>query len=402
MSRAMLGSLKSSRAWRAIVSLSLLLVPFGACTTYRGEPSRLFTIEQENAFASALSDPALYDEYAASVGPRRRELRDQIVLGRLYGIDVNYPEFEASLTQERQTVGFLATATNIALTTSAAVVAANEAKTLLAATAAGVTGAREGYDKDVLFDRSIALLQQQMRTQRALVRARIVGRLALDVTAYPLELALSDVETYYRAGTITGALIGASEDAGIRLNQAKALENEVVVTRFGPTRYGATILAYFRRGPTEREAVVGWLRDNGITVPVAIFANSPDYAAEQARAAARFGLTRDVAAPQLPPSVRPVRVATPVVQRAPGPFIPGPAVPVPPRPGPDTSQPTPLSSREITARLRSYYQSISGQDKVAFENRIRKVRPDLLVADFLWRPDYEADRIAILNELHLQ
>jgi hypothetical protein len=332
-------------------------------------------------------------------------LRDQIVLGRLYGIDVNYPEFEASLTQEHQSVGFLATATNIALTTSAAVVAANEAKTLLAATAAGVTGVREGYDKDVLFDRSIALLQQQMRTQRALVRARIVDRLTLDVSAYPLELALSDVEAYYRAGTITGALIGASEDAGIRLNQAKAEENEAIVTRFGTTRYGTAILAYFRRGPAERDAVVRWLSKNGIAAPVAIFANSPDYAAEQARLATQLGLVAALAPPQRPSPVPIVRVATNTQTSAPGPSprpFPGPSVTEPAGPRPRVDQPATLNSQEIEHRLRTYYRSRSGKEKLDFENRVKRVRPDLLVADFLSRPDYEADRILVLDELRLR
>jgi len=178
------------------------------------------------------------------------------------------------LTRERQNVGFYSTIANLALTSSATVFAATETKTILSAVATGLTGTREAYDKEILIEKTITILQQQMRTRRKEVKVLILERLARDAGTYPLELALTDLESYYRAGTLTGALIDVSEATGVRLADAKEIERQVVVSRFSPvTDPGQRIRAHARRKPTE---VTDYLARNHGGMPLAVFVrNAP-------------------------------------------------------------------------------------------------------------------------------
>jgi hypothetical protein len=244
----------------------------------RGGPDRFFEVTAEVDIARALAGPEYYAEYARASGPLRRQIRDQIVFARMYAIDLYYSEFEASLTRERQNVGFFTTLASLALTASATAVVAAEAKTILAAVATGLTGAREAYDKEILIERTISILQQQMRARRKDVRVIILERLAMDPSSYPLELALADIESYYRAGTITGAFIDVAQETGVRLADARVREEDVVVTRFAPVSdLGVRIRAYAR---TNLEAVTIYLQTNHPNVRVVEFVRHGSRAAQ--------------------------------------------------------------------------------------------------------------------------
>jgi Tfp pilus assembly protein PilE len=48
-----------------------------------------------------------------------------------------------------------------------------------------------------------------MRANRAEIYKNIIQRMRHDTATYPLAMAMSDVEEYYRAGTLTGGLVKA-------------------------------------------------------------------------------------------------------------------------------------------------------------------------------------------------
>ncbi|WP_156369054.1 hypothetical protein [Methylobacterium sp. Leaf100] len=269
---------------KAGMALPCLLT--AACSpSTRGGPDRLFPVIEEAEFVRAAGGPDAYSKYFLASGSRKQEIRNSIILARLYGIDLTYGEYESDLTREKQGIPFLATLTSLGLTSAAAVTGTAEMKTILAAAATGVTGVREAYDKEILVDRAISLIEQQMRTQRKLVRTRIVERLGLTTDTYPLELALTDVEAYYRAGTLTGALVSLAEDSGVRLREANRAEQDVVITRFSYSDLGRQIREFWLSSPENRRAVETWLRQNGVDLPVSIFVRS-GRAADQMRMAA--------------------------------------------------------------------------------------------------------------------
>jgi len=65
-------------------------------------------------------------------------------------------------------------------------------------------------------------VQTQMRANRAEQAALILGNMKCPLATYPIGMALSDLEAYYRAGTFTAGLIKLSDTVNKAESDAKA------------------------------------------------------------------------------------------------------------------------------------------------------------------------------------
>jgi hypothetical protein len=107
--------------------------------------------------------------------------------------------------------------------------AANVAGTLvsgtanaLSATAAGLGGTGPSIDQKAFFEATMPTLLATMVAQRQVVLVRIREGLTHDIDAYPLTLALNDLDRYYQAGTVAGALTAMAASAGATAAKAEA------------------------------------------------------------------------------------------------------------------------------------------------------------------------------------
>ncbi|RWE78123.1 hypothetical protein [Mesorhizobium sp.] len=188
------------RVCSVTVSLFLVSSLAGCLPSLSDGPPRLVSVAEETqALRQTVGFPDLTNTSSA--------YRNAYVTTRMYAIDLAYSQYEASLTHERQDVSFIADVTNIGLTGTASLAGAAETKAILAGIAAGLTGAKSSYTNDILFSRTVEVLQTQMRANRAEVATRIIGNLKKPTAVYPIQFALSDLEDYYRAGTLSGAMI---------------------------------------------------------------------------------------------------------------------------------------------------------------------------------------------------
>ena len=208
----------------------ILLAALAACSpSIIGAPKKSFSDENDiAAFQPSVGSGAIQQYLAAGTDEEKRTLRNNIVLGRMYIIDRNYSDFERELTKERQDVGFYSSIALLALNSTGTLVGGEETKAILHAVSAGLLGAREAYGKEILIEKTIDILQKNMRARRIEIQNQIISSLPKPVTQYPLQLALSDVDKYFSAGTITGAFLGASNVASARLENA---EFEALVVR---------------------------------------------------------------------------------------------------------------------------------------------------------------------------
>jgi hypothetical protein len=75
----------------------------------------------------------------------------------------------------------------------------------------------------------------------------------LDTDAYPLAMALADLDAYYAAGTIAGALIEIQKTVGAESQNAEATRASAVIVRQGAFLPGEstsrTLQAYLAPGP---------------------------------------------------------------------------------------------------------------------------------------------------------
>ena len=268
------GGVRSRTAMTA-ASLLIALLTSGCFTSIEGGPPRLFSITEESAVARARLTLGEEAYYASPVAQNKR-VRNEIIFARMRAIDSYYYAFEASLIRERQEVGFISSIISIGLSGAVPLVSAVDTKNILGAASSGLQGATKAYSDEVLFQKTVQVLTTQMRARRDIVASDLVSRLrALDIEAYPLSLALSDVDEYYAAGTIAGALIEIQKTVSAESRNAEAIKAGAVLVRFAPvTDLGRRIQAFFNASAANRAAVQAWIRDNGQGLPFSIFIRS--------------------------------------------------------------------------------------------------------------------------------
>jgi hypothetical protein len=209
--------------------IAALLV--AACATIDGGPQRLYSLDQEVAEAQARL-PGLEQQYnnADKGSDAQKQFRNEYIARRMYIIDVEYSSYEAGLTSDRQKFTFGASVASEAMNTVGALTPVGATARALNGAAGAVNATSGFYDKDLIIAKTIQIVEAQMRAQRDLVAKNILQRRSESTITYPLSAALSDLEDYYRAGTMNSGLIQATGDASAAANRAADVKNDIVVT----------------------------------------------------------------------------------------------------------------------------------------------------------------------------
>jgi hypothetical protein len=195
------------------------------CAGIQGFPDRTYSTADERAALTKYdlkSVLAAYDatDNAARGGMTREGYRNHVLEARIQDINLHFADFERSLYE--QGIGFgVGTDWVLLALTGAASVASGGTANVLSAAATGVTGAKSAYSKDVLYEKTLPVLIAQMVAQRQTVLVRIREGETLDATAYPLTHGLGDIEAYYQAGTIPGAITNLAVNAGAQSKEAE-------------------------------------------------------------------------------------------------------------------------------------------------------------------------------------
>jgi hypothetical protein len=180
------------------------------------EPDRLYTIDEQITQTRA----ALQNVIAENPSPTTAQ-RNNIITAYMFAIDLEYTKYEAQLTHEAEAEGFGSAAIVQVLSTTGALVAAPTTH-ILSAVTSGVNGIDSAYNQKILLSNAIQNLQTQMRTDRSEQAGYIYANMKCAASAYPLGMAMSDLELYYRAGTVPSALIGLSKTVNKADTDAKA------------------------------------------------------------------------------------------------------------------------------------------------------------------------------------
>jgi hypothetical protein len=189
------------------------------CATHQLGPIRPIAIDDDIAWMRSLSQPLPDDLLAfrnASPGAQAL-IRNQVVTARMYIADMEYHVYEARLTKDIQEEGLAATLASLGLTTSATLLTPAGTKTILSGIATAVTGADKAFNEKFLLSNTIQALQAQMRADRKEQAATIYAKMfrapgaVTSIGDYTLPMALSDVDAYYQAGTVSSALLGLSK-----------------------------------------------------------------------------------------------------------------------------------------------------------------------------------------------
>jgi hypothetical protein len=188
------------------------------CASITGYPSRS-TNTSDDLSALAIYNKseviAFYNASSNSVrnGKAQKDYRNEVVNGRLAAIDIQYNLYQQSLYEQGIGTNILTDWVILGLGGATTVVGGAATKAALGAAITGITGAKVSIDKNAYFDKTLPALVAKMQATRKEVLVRLRTGLNKDVDVYPLTQALVDLEDYYNAGTIPGAIAGVTASA---------------------------------------------------------------------------------------------------------------------------------------------------------------------------------------------
>jgi len=209
-----------------IALLVLLTSGCGHFAATRGFPVPSVDVETRLAQMEVYRGETLIEQYNDAVNANnpieRRRIRNDLINGRIALIDIHFNEFLQSLHEEGVGLNVFSDAIAIGLGAAGALASGGTSQILSGATAA-VIGTKESVDKNAFFDQTMPALMTKMIAQRKSVLVGIRDGLLNKTDAdYPLAQGLADLEGYYYAGTIPGAITGVVQSAGDEATKADA------------------------------------------------------------------------------------------------------------------------------------------------------------------------------------
>jgi hypothetical protein len=195
-------------------AMLLVLTPvLAACqASLQAYPERPF----DNAIVTTINSVEVVQEfYRLPTEDQRREYRNALIAVRIAAIDISYRLFEEQLFREGTVRNIATDWTLLGLAGAGATVASSGTQEILAGISGGLVGARAAFDKNALFDRALPSLVAKMEASRRSVEERLLNGMELDASAYGIIPALTDLEAYYNAGTLPGAILNVAGDAGV-------------------------------------------------------------------------------------------------------------------------------------------------------------------------------------------
>lgn len=186
----------------------------GKIDKYKEQSEKLLTENDPQAIKAAYS--------------KMRLLRDEIINTQIQAYDFEFTAFISDLTGLNVITNTGVEWTSLALAGLTATVGGEATKAALGAANTGVIGAKSSFQKEAFAEKTIPVLITAMISERTKVLLSIRQGLATPVTDYNLYQALSDLEKYYAAGSINGALIQIAENAGVETKKAEDKITEIL------------------------------------------------------------------------------------------------------------------------------------------------------------------------------
>ena len=241
-----------------------LIAALSGCAAFEGYPQRATAPEDDlRLLAPRIGVEALN----ACLDNPTVACRNKIIAARMHANDIRFSQFEQELFRQTRGAGFGVTLATLGLTTAAALVSGS-ASQVLAGTGAFIIGGREAFQKEVLAERTIIAIHTAMRAKRAKTAFRLRTGLRQSLDEYPLALGLADLDEYYNAGTVLGAMISITETVGVEARKAEENLEELTSAFVGDTP-GDLLRAYWKPdgeniNTVNQKAIRDWMADNGL------------------------------------------------------------------------------------------------------------------------------------------
>jgi hypothetical protein len=302
------------------------LIAISACSAleHTGGPPPAFNVDQdiqdlEEHYASVTSIKAYY-----SAGPESKGRRDEFIVGRLTLYNLEYIKFVQQFYLSNAQVNSIIDITTIGIGLAATLVAPVVTKSILAAVATGLTGSRLSIERNFFQEKTAQVLITQMNAQRTAALVPIQRGLTQSVEQYPLAFAIVDLNSYYEAGTIQGAITGIQVSAGqlqaaadqdlSRLrniksepDQSSAVLKKWVFPSFVSEDATGRFLDVSGKAavadPSRLTQLRDWLKRNGIDIPIVVLLRASELASTRTKIISDLRIQADQTAPLVNPEL---------------------------------------------------------------------------------------------------
>lgn len=203
--------LRLQKCWVVLVALCAL--GLSGCASFDGSPPRPESAKDGLAGLDKDYHDALTAYHEAPEPARQLTLRNKFIEVRAGLIDRQYAAFKSSLYAQRVGSAVGVDMAVLGMNIIGVLTPGESAKTAANALSGGFIGAKSSIDKNVYFDRTLPAMLSQMESQRNEIRFRMLSGMAEPVLRYPLMQAAADLEAYYSAGTLGGAVSTMTQQA---------------------------------------------------------------------------------------------------------------------------------------------------------------------------------------------
>ncbi len=249
--------------------------------------------QKDAAFATALAEMAKSSANSVAI-------RNKLIDERLRVMDIHFAEFQRTLARENVSVNFGVATAQVVLGAAGALVH-ETASQILSATSGALAGTHQAFSKAALFEQTMSALLAQMIAARNSILVKIMEGRGQGIDEYPLPAATRDLEAYYFAGSLPGAVVATSADAKVKNDEAEKNLKALRVNTFSESESKASIQAYIWPGgdttktpdAAKAKAVTAWIDNSPVKgLPIANFLTNKDL--EDLRAK----MIRDLSIPQ--------------------------------------------------------------------------------------------------------
>lgn len=272
--------------WIGVLLFAFLLV---GCASITGYPNRTINLSEELSSLTSYFEATVITTYNSKADSEKNNYRNEVVHARIRAIDLNYNSFLKELSSESKSLNIGTDSTVLLLGAAGAISTVSSTQAILAAASATVTGAKTSFDKNAFYDSTVPALISQMNASRKDVLARIYAGLELDHPKCSLMKALIDIEDYFQAGTIVGAVNAISESSGEQKAKADKKIESILEGSYIKDLAGDRLRSFWKPdgtiNATNKTKIKQWMQANELqNVSITLFMRSEMF--EDARAKA--------------------------------------------------------------------------------------------------------------------
>lgn len=225
-------------------------------------PAPAFKVKEDRAALDKIFGPATsIDEYYKGKtgdnlveGDADRPARDRFIAGRLVAYDLAYADWASQFALDKAEIDSILDITGLALGITTGIAGGREDKAILGGVSSLLSGSRLSIEKNFYDQKTVHVLIAQMNAQRKAALVPIMQGLTKSPKDYPLTRALVDLQAYYMAGTLEGALQGIQEEAAS--TDARASLSLKNIDQYRQVSFGAD---------DSSKAILLWLYPNAAT-----------------------------------------------------------------------------------------------------------------------------------------